>query len=63
MSNKENKGGLLSNEQVEKDIQVKGKKEQEGGYVGMQDTGDEGVRSMGSEVQQRDGMPPENEEK
>ncbi len=62
MSNKENKGGLLSNEQVEKDLEVKGKNNQEGGYVGMQDTGDEGVRSLGSEVQQRDGLPPENEE-
>ena len=62
MASKENKGGLLSNEQVEKDIQVKGKNDQEGGYVGMQDTGDDGIRSLGSEVQQRDGLPPDGDE-
>ena len=62
MANKENKGGELSNEQVEKDLKVRGKDGQEGRYVGMQDTGDDGIRSMGTEVQQRDGLPPEDEQ-
>ena len=53
MDRKENKGGTLTNEQVEQDNQVKGKTE--GGYRGMQDTGDKGVRHRGTEVQQRDG--------
>jgi hypothetical protein len=57
MSQKENKGGLLTNEQIEQDHNAKGKAENAGGYRGSQDTGDDGVRQMGTEVQQRDGQP------
>ncbi|RYZ29202.1 MAG: hypothetical protein EOO10_07050 [Chitinophagaceae bacterium] len=62
MADKENKGGMLTNSQVEEDNKVKGK--QEGAYEGAQDTGDKIVRQRGNEVQQRDGMPQEekNEE-
>lgn len=56
MAKKENKGGILSPEQVEKDNEVKGRDQQTGGYVGMQDTGDNIVRQLGSEVQQQDGV-------
>jgi hypothetical protein len=59
MANKENKGGTLTNAQVEDDNRVKGKTE--GAYGGMQDTGDKGVRHRGTEVQQRDGLPEEGQ--
>jgi hypothetical protein len=59
MTNKENKGGFLSNEQVEQDNKVKGK--QEAAYTGAQDTGDKVVRQKGNEVQQRDGAPAEGQ--
>lgn len=39
MASKENKGGELTNEQLEKDLKVKGTTEQPGGYHGTQDTG------------------------
>ena len=56
MAKKENKGGLLSPDQVERDNKVKGKVDQhEGGYRGLQDTGDTGVRGLGTEVQRQDG--------
>lgn len=54
MDRKENKGGILTNEDVEQDNPVKGKTE--GGYRGVQDTGDNGVRQKGNDVQQRDGL-------
>ena len=61
MSKKENKGGLLSNEQVEQEVQRTGAEEKSArGYRGTQDTGDETVRSLGTEVQQQDGRPPES---
>ncbi len=44
MSQKENKGGLLSNEQVEQDLKAKGQEESGNGYRGSQDTGDDNVR-------------------
>jgi hypothetical protein len=59
MDRKENKGGILTNEQVEQDNRVKGKTE--GSYHGMQDTGDNGVRQRGTDVQQRDGLPEEGQ--
>jgi hypothetical protein len=41
MAKKENKGGFLTNEQVEKDNKVKGKAEKKNvGYIGSQDTGE-----------------------
>jgi len=62
MAQKENKGGTLTNSQVEEDNKVKGK--HEGAYEGAQDTGDKIVRQRGNDVQQRDGMPQndQNEE-
>lgn len=56
MAKKENKGGELTPEQVEQDIKVKGKDQQQGGYHGAQDTGDEAIRSFGTDVQQQDGL-------
>ena len=60
MARKENKGGLLTNEQVEQELQRTGGQEKGGrGYRGMQDTGDSTVRELGTQVQQEDGRPPE----
>jgi hypothetical protein len=45
MAQKENKGGTLTNEQVEQDLKVKGKATPgKTGNVGLQDTGDSIVR-------------------
>ena len=55
MAQKENKGGTLTNAQIEEDNNMKGK--QETTYSGSQDTGDKIVRQHGNELQQRDGMP------
>lgn len=60
MATKENKGGLLTNEQVEQDNRVRGK--EGGAYEGAQDTGDKLPRQHGNAVQQRDGLPPEKTE-
>ena len=57
MAQKENKGGLLSNEQIEQDLKARGKTDDKNGYAGSQDTGDDGVRQLGTEVQKRDGQP------
>jgi hypothetical protein len=60
MAKKENKGGLLSNEQIEKELERTGANEKgDGGYRGMQDTGEDIVRELGTPVQQSDGRPPE----
>jgi hypothetical protein len=60
MAKKENKGGLLSNEQVEQEIKRTGGDDKSGrGYRGTQDTGDTKVRELGTEVQKEDGRPPE----
>jgi len=60
MARKENKGGLLSNEQVERELQRTGGNDKDGrGYRGLQDTGDTTVRDLGTQVQQEDGRPPE----
>jgi hypothetical protein len=60
MSKKENKGGLLSNEQIEQELQRTGADESASrGYRGSQDTGDDIVRDLGTEVQQQNGRPPE----
>ena len=45
MAKKENKGGILTNEQVERDQKIRDTTKQPGGYRGMQDTGDEALRS------------------
>ncbi len=62
MARKENKGGILSNEEVEQDLKAKGRDQQQPGYSGVQDTGDKTIRSLGSEVQKRDGLPEEEEQ-
>ena len=59
MAQKENKGGILTNEQIENDLKAKGASTEKGGYKGMQDTGDEQVRSLGSDVQKSDGLQDE----
>ena len=61
MTKKENKGGTLTNEQVEQDLRVKQKTTgNQEPYHGSQDNGETTVRHLGSEVQQADGRPPEN---
>lgn len=55
MAHKENKGGTLTNEQIEADLKAKGKTETAQGYAGSQDTGDAAVRQIGNEVQKGDG--------
>ncbi len=58
MAQKENKGGVLTNEQVEQDLKVKGRtNEGETGHVGLQDTGDSTVRRYGTDVQRNEGLP------
>ena len=59
MNKKENKGGILTNEQIEQDLKVKASDTD--GYRGMQDTGDQVLREEGSEVQKTDGLPDEEE--
>lgn len=56
MANKENKGGVLKNDQVEQDLKAKGKSTNEEAYTGSQDTGDAFVRQTGNEVQRADGV-------
>jgi hypothetical protein len=59
MAKKENKGGNLSNEDVEKELHIRGGGEKEGhSYRGVQDTGDATVRSIGTDVQRSDGLAP-----
>lgn len=56
MARKEHKGGLLKNEEVERELERTGAQKQEGQtYRGSQDTGDQVVREKGTEVQQQDG--------
>ncbi|HZH66847.1 MAG TPA: hypothetical protein VEY10_18300 [Flavisolibacter sp.] len=62
MANKENRGGILSNEQIEQDLEAKGKTDAPNGYIGGQDTGDNGLREMGTAVQRRDGQPEDEDE-
>lgn len=64
MAQKENKGGVLSNEQIEQDLKVKGKtNEGETGHVGLQDTGDGTVREFGTEVQRNEGWDKDDKDK
>ena len=55
---KENKGGILRNEQIEQDLKVKGKSES--AYEGAQDNGDKIVRQTGNDVQRRHGQPQDD---
>ena len=61
MAHKENKGGFLKPDQIEKDLEAKGKSGQHQTYAGSQDTGDKQVRQMGNEVQQQDGLVDEED--
>ncbi len=61
MAKKENKGGVLTNEQVEKDNAVKGKKSGDGHLQGSQDTGDTKVSHLGTKVQQSEGLGDKEE--
>jgi hypothetical protein len=61
MTGKENKGGLLSNEDIEKDLEARGKGGAPNRYQGSQDTGDGGKRELGTPVQQADGAPADEE--
>jgi hypothetical protein len=62
MARKENKGGTLTNEQVEQDLKAKGRAPGENNtYSGSQDTGEKTVRHMGTDVQKADGRPLDEE--
>jgi hypothetical protein len=62
MASKENKGGFLKNDQIEQDLKAKGKaSEGNEAYIGSQDIGDSEVRHLGNDVQQRDGLPSNEE--
>ncbi|HEU4633751.1 MAG TPA: hypothetical protein VFS22_07200 [Flavisolibacter sp.] len=60
MAKKENKGGRLTNEQVEKDNRSKGRSDTSQSYVGLQDTGDKKLRQFGTDVQRKDGLPDDD---
>jgi hypothetical protein len=61
MAKKENKGRSLSNEDLENELRQKGRDREDAySYVGIQDTGDRTVRPLGTEVQRRDGLAPED---
>lgn len=60
MARKENKGGVLHNDQIEQDLKAKGRTES--AYEGAQDTGDKGLRQAGTAVQQRDGLPQQEQQ-
>jgi hypothetical protein len=63
MDRKENKGGQLSNEQIEQDLKAKGSSDTNSHpFHGSQDTGDFMPRTEGNETQQRDGFLPEDEQ-
>jgi hypothetical protein len=59
MAKNENKGGKLTNDQIEKDLKAKGKSGDQNWYNGAQDTGDQKIRSLGTQVQKNDGLPDE----
>lgn len=59
MAKKENKGGELTNEQIEKDLKTKGNPDQQNWNRGSQDTGNQKIRSLGNNVQRNDGLPDE----
>jgi hypothetical protein len=62
MANKENKGGVLKNDQIEQDLKAKGKASEDSeAYIGSQDTGDRNVRHLGNDVQRADGLPKDEE--
>ena len=60
MAKKENKGGILTNQQIEQDLKAKGASVPKGGYKGTQDTGADIVPEQGNEVQKTGGADKEN---
>lgn len=62
MAKKENKGGILTNEELEKELSRKGlDREGANSYVGLQDTGDRTVQPLCTQVQRRAGRAPEDQ--
>lgn len=55
MNRKEHKGGILTNKQIEEELQRTGQNQEDQPYRGSQDNGDSVVRERGTEVQQNDG--------
>lgn len=56
MARKEHKGGILTNEEIDRDNNAKGRDEKNNpGYSGMQDTGDQKIREKGGDVQKTGG--------
>lgn len=52
----------MKNDQIEQDLKAKGKaSEGNEAYIGSQDIGDSEVRHLGNDVQQRDGLPSNEE--
>jgi hypothetical protein len=62
MAKKEHKGGELTNEQMEQELARTTTSGTEGGYKGIQDTGDSVKRELGTDVQRRDGLPADDED-
>lgn len=61
MARKENKGGILHNEDIEQELRTRGGEDQSGrSYRGSQDTGDDTVRPLGTAVQRNDGLAAED---
>jgi hypothetical protein len=63
MDKKEINRGELTNEDIERDLKAKGQGENTRGYSGLQDTGDQTIRHLGTDVQRRDGLPEDETEK
>lgn len=62
MATKENKGGELTNKQVEEELKIRSQTNPEStSYKGAQDNGDDVVREHGTDVQQRDGFIKEDD--
>jgi hypothetical protein len=56
MASKERKGGMLRNEDIERELERTGANDRKDGHLrGTQDTGDQVVREQGTSVQRQDG--------
>lgn len=63
MERKEREGGLLRNEDIERELERTGANEAKShGYRGIQDTGDDIIREQGTKVQREDGIGAEGED-
>lgn len=62
MKVKEKKGGELTNSDIEKELHRDGgPARSDTNYIGSQDTGDEKIRPLGTEVQKRDGVDQQDD--